>query len=53
MPIASLPNPEEKTEVHFRFDNLNVDELAAAGRAVKKGAAPIIIDLIAEPALPH
>lgn len=38
--VANLPSPDElKTGVHPRF-TLNIDELAAAGRAVKRGIEP-------------
>jgi hypothetical protein len=39
--VANLPNPDEsKTSLQACFDNLNLMELAAAGRQVKKGASP-------------
>lgn len=41
--IAELPSPDDdpKRGVHASFDTLNIDELAAAGRAVKKGVDPV------------
>jgi hypothetical protein len=39
--VANLPNPEDmKPRLQPGFDNLDLKELAAAGRAVKKGVEP-------------
>jgi hypothetical protein len=41
MDVANLPGPDEaKRNLQVSFQNMDVDQLAAAGRAVKKGVEP-------------